>query len=60
MDEVIALAPDAKEHYDHAMESGNHIPTFVFPFEVFPTKISFGPNNAHVMTDMIGIASTSS
>ncbi len=55
-DEVIAMTPDAAEHYRLAMDSGDDTQTFVPPFEVFPTRISIGLKNERRYTDTIGIA----
>jgi len=56
-EEVLALAPDAAAHYKHAMDSGDEVMTFVPPFEVFPTKLSHGPNTNRVITEAVRIAS---
>ncbi len=54
--EVIAMAPEAATHYQLAMDSGDDTPTFVPPFEVFPTRISTGTKTNRTYTDTIGIA----
>jgi len=58
-EEVIEMAPDAKLHYEQAMDSGDEVVTFVPPFEVFPTTLIHGPATDRVKTDSIGIASAS-
>jgi len=52
--EAIALDPQAKQHYDQAMESGDEV-AFVPPFELFTTKVTTGPSNQHVATPAIGL-----
>jgi len=54
-EEVIKMAPDAKAHYEQAMDSGDEVITFVPPFDVFPTKLIHGP----VTTDSVRITCTS-
>ncbi len=58
-DEVIAMTPDAADHYKLAMDSGDDTQTFVPPFEVFPTRISTGLKNDKIYTDTVGIACAS-
>jgi len=58
-EEVIEMAPDAKLHYEQAMDSGDEVVTFIPPFEIFPTKLIHGPSTDRVSTDSIGIASAS-
>jgi len=58
-DEVIELAPDAKIHYEQAMDSGDEVVTFVPPFEVFPASLIHGPKDDRVKTDSVGIATAS-
>jgi len=43
-DEAISLDPQAKQHYDQAMESSDTI-AFVPPFELFTTEVVHGPSN---------------
>jgi len=53
--QVIALDPTAADHYQHAMDSGDHLDTYVPPFEIFSTVISNTHESKHVNTRAIGI-----
>jgi len=52
--EAIALDPQAKQHYDQAMESGDEV-AFIPPFELFTTEVTTGPSNQRVATPAIGL-----
>jgi len=56
-EEVIALSPSAAAHYELTMDSGDETVTFIPPFKIFLTRISFGLNTDKVITEMISIAS---
>jgi len=47
--EAIALDPQAKQHYDQAMESGDEV-AFIPPFELFITKVTTSPSNQCITT----------
>jgi len=53
--QVVDLDKTAKEHYQHAMDSGDHVTTYVPPFELFPTPISHTHECVTVSTRTIGI-----
>jgi len=48
----------ATEHYQLAMDSGNHMETYVPPFTIFSTVISNTHDAKYVMTCMISIKSS--
>ncbi len=52
---VIDLDKSATEHHQHAMDSGDHIATYVPPFELFSTVISHTQDNKTVSTRTLGI-----
>jgi len=52
---VIALYSAATEHYQLAMDSGDHVDTYVPPFELFSTVISNTFETKHVNTHAIGV-----
>ncbi len=53
--QVIALDPMATDHYQIAMDSGDHVDTYVPPFEIFLTVISNTQDGEKVTTHAISI-----
>jgi len=53
--QVINLDKSAEDHYQQAMDSGDHIATYVPPFELFSTIISHTHDNNKVSTRTLGI-----
>jgi len=53
--QVIALDPMATDHYQIAMDSGDHVDTYVPPFEIFSMVISNTHNGEKATTQAIGI-----
>jgi len=52
---VITLDKTAADHYQQAMDSGDHVATYVPPFELFTTPISHTHERITVSTRTIGI-----
>ncbi len=55
---VIDIDKSATDHYQHAMDSGDHIATYVPPFELFSTVISNTQDKNTVYTRTLGIKCT--
>jgi len=55
LQQVIKLDKLANKHYQQAMDSGNHIVTYVLPFKLFTTVISHMLENNKVTTCPLGI-----
>jgi len=53
--QVIDLDKSAADHYQQAMDSGDHIATYVPPFELFSTVISHTHDSNKVSTQTLGI-----
>jgi len=53
--QVIDLDQDTSDHYQRVMDSGDHIETYVPPYEIFSTVISNTHEANHVSTRAIGI-----
>jgi len=53
--QVIALDSTATDHYQIAMDSGDHVDTYVPPFEIFSTIISNTHDGKKATTHAIGI-----
>jgi len=53
--QVITLDKDAQEHYQQAMDSGDHVDTYVPSFELFTTVISHISGGKKVKTRAISI-----
>ncbi len=56
--QVIALDKDAQEHYQQVMDSGDHVDTYVPPFELFTTVVSHISSGKKVKTRATGIKCT--
>jgi len=52
---VVDIDKSAADHYQHAMDSGNHIATYVPPFELFSMVISNTQDKNTVYTHTLGI-----
>jgi len=53
--QVISLDPMVTDHYQLVMDSGDHVDTYVPPFELFSTIITNTQDAKQVTTCMIGI-----
>jgi len=54
-DKAIALALDAAEHYQRAIDSSNDTKTFVLVFELFITTVSCRPAKTYLSMPILGI-----
>jgi len=52
--EAIALDPQAQQHYEHAMKSGDTV-AYVPPFKLFTMEVAHSPSNQCILTPALGL-----